>query len=107
MELARACTSRPGAVAVKGDLSMKFAAYTEEGIFGIGASEAQARTDGEAAMRELEATPEELAQIQILQISDDLVAALQAMDAGGPEVAFDVENGVLVVAEAGEDEEAA
>lgn len=86
---------------------MKFAAYTEEGIFGIGSSEAEARDDGEAAMRELEATPEELAQIQILRISDELVAALEAMDAGGPEVAFDVENGVLVLAEAGEDEAAA
>jgi hypothetical protein len=86
---------------------MKFAAYTEEGIFGIGSSEAEARSDGEAAMRELEATPEELAQIQILQISDELVAALAAMDAGGPEVAFDVESGVLVLAEADEDEAAA
>ena len=86
---------------------MKFAAYTEEGIFGIGSTEADAKTEAEAAMRELEATPGELAQLQVLAISDDLVAALQAMDAGGPEVAFDVENGVLVVAEAGEDEEAA
>jgi hypothetical protein len=86
---------------------MKFAGYTEEGIFGIGASEQEAKTEAEAAMRELEATPEELAQLQVLAISDDLVAALQAMDEGGPEVAFDVENGVLVLADAGEEEEAA
>ena len=86
---------------------MKFAAYTEEGIFGIGSTEAEARKDGEAAMRELEATPEELAQMQVISISDELVTALQAMDAGGPEVSFDVENGVLVLAEASEDEAAA
>ncbi len=84
---------------------MKFAAYTDEGIFGIGATEAEARTAGVAEMETLEASPEELAQIKIAPISDDLVTALGAMDEGGPEVNFDVENGVLVLAEAGDDDD--
>ena len=84
---------------------MKFAAYTDEGIFGIGATEAEARTLGVAEMETLEASPEELAQIKIVPISDELVAALSALDDGGPEVNFDIENGVLVLAEAGEDDD--
>ena len=84
---------------------MKFAAYTDEGIFGIGATEEEARTLGVAEMESLEASPEELAQIKIVPIKDDLVAALSAMDDGGPEVKFDVENGVLVMAEAGDDDD--
>ena len=84
---------------------MKFAAYTDEGIFGIGTTEAEARTAGVAEMETLEASAEELAQIKIAPISDDLVAALSALDDGGPEVNFDLENGVLVVAEAGEDDD--
>ena len=84
---------------------MKFAAYTDEGIFGIGATQDEARTLGVAEMESLEASPEELAQIKIVPIADDLVAALGAMDEGGPEVNFDIEDGVLVLAQAGEDDD--
>ncbi len=88
-----------------GETSMKFAAYTDEGIFGIGDTEAEARTAGVAEMESLEASAEELAQIKIIPIKDDLVAALSALDNGGPEVNFDVENGILVLAEAGDEDD--
>ncbi len=76
---------------------MKFAAYTDESIWAVGATAEEARAEGEATMIDLEADDEERADMKVAPISDELVAALAAAESGGPEVMFDLVNGTLVV----------
>jgi len=54
---------------------MKFAAYTEETIWAVEETEAAARSEGEASMRDNDASAK-LAEMKIAPIDDDLVEAL-------------------------------
>jgi hypothetical protein len=85
---------------------MQYAAYNEEGIWGVAASAADARAAGEKTLREAEATDAEIASLATAPVTDELVAAIAAMESGGPDVAFDLEDGVLVVSSGAEDEAA-
>jgi hypothetical protein len=73
---------------------MKFAAYTEETIWAIEDSEAAARTEGEATMREMAASAD-LATLKIAPIDDDLVEALAKAETSGGDVLFDLIDGEL------------
>jgi hypothetical protein len=80
---------------VQGDLiTMKFAAYTEETIWAVEETEAAARSEGEASMRDNDASAK-LAEMKIAPIDDDLVEALANAEAGGGEVLFDLIDGEL------------
>jgi hypothetical protein len=85
----------PGSQPAKGDQkTMKFAAYTEETIWAVEETEAAARSEGEASMRDNDASAK-LAEMKIAPIDDDLVEALANAEAGGGEVLFDLIDGEL------------
>jgi hypothetical protein len=73
---------------------MKFAAYTEETIWAIEDSEAAARTEGEATMRETGASAD-VATLKIAPIDDGLVEALAKAETSGGDVLFDLIDGEL------------
>jgi hypothetical protein len=83
---------RPGA-GLK-EIAMKFAAYTEETIWSVEGTEAEARTEGEATMREMGAEGR-LGELKLAPIDEDLVAALEAAEAAGSDVLFDLVDGEL------------
>ena len=83
---------------------MKFAAYTDDSIWGVGATAEEARAEGLATMQDVEASEEEVAEMKIAPVSDELVAALAAAEDTGGDVMFDFVGGTLVV---DHDEEAA
>ncbi|MFN0219154.1 MAG: hypothetical protein ACKVP4_10100 [Hyphomicrobium sp.] len=74
---------------------MKFAAYTEETIWGTGDSEAEARSDGEAAIRETEGPLEQIALLKVAPIDEALLAALAEAEANGTDLLFDLVDGEL------------
>jgi hypothetical protein len=76
-------------------MASKFASYTEETIWGIGDSEAEAREDGEAAMRENDVASADIASLKIAPIDDELVEALEEADELGEDILFDLIDGVL------------
>jgi hypothetical protein len=76
---------------------MKFAAYTNDSIWAVGATAEEARAEGEATMLDLDASEEEKAEMAVAPLTAELEAALQAAENGGPEVMFDLVNGTLVV----------
>lgn len=76
---------------------MKYAAYTNDSIWAVGATAEEARAEGEATMIDLEAGEDERAEMAVAPISAELETALAAAETGGPEVLFDLVNGVLVV----------
>lgn len=73
---------------------MKFAAYTEDTIWSVEATEAEARTEGEATMSEMGASGR-VAELKVAPIDEDLVEALEAAEADGSEVMFDLVDGEL------------
>lgn len=73
---------------------MKFAAYTEDTIWSVEATEAEARTEGEATMREM-GSDGRIAELKIAPIDEDLVEALEAAEGDGSEVLFDLVDGEL------------
>lgn len=73
---------------------MKFAAYTDETIWSVEATEAEARSEGEATMREMGAEGR-LAELKLAPIDEDLVAALEAAQSAGSDVLFDLVDGEL------------
>jgi hypothetical protein len=73
---------------------MKFAAYTEETIWAVEDTEAAARSEGEATMRETGATAD-LANLKIAPIDEDLVETLARAEESGEEVLFDLIDGEL------------
>ena len=73
---------------------MKFAAYTDETIWSVEGSDAEARTEAEATMREMGAAGR-LAELKVAPIDEDLVAALEAAEASGSDVLFDLVDGEL------------
>jgi hypothetical protein len=73
---------------------MKFAAYTHETIWSVEATEAEARTEGEATMREM-GEEGRLGELKLAPIDEDLVAALEAAEAAGTDVLFDLVDGEL------------
>lgn len=73
---------------------MKYAAYTDETIWSVGGSEGEARTEGEATMREMGAEGR-LAELKVAPIDEDLVAALETAEASGSDVLFDLVDGEL------------
>jgi hypothetical protein len=73
---------------------MKFAAYTEETIWAIEDSEAAARSEGEATMRENDAAGQ-IAALKVAPIDEGLVEALAKAEAAGGEVLFDLIDGEL------------
>jgi hypothetical protein len=73
---------------------MKFAAYTEETIWSVEATEAEARTEGEATMREM-GSEARIGELKVAPIDDDLVAALDNAEASGGDVLFDLIDGEL------------
>jgi hypothetical protein len=74
--------------------TMKFAAYTEETIWAVEDTEAAARTEGEATMRDNDALGQ-LAAMKVAPIDDGLVEALAKAEAAGGEVLFDLIDGEL------------
>ncbi len=73
---------------------MKFAAYTDETIWSVEASEADARSEGEATMREM-GSEGRIGELKVAPVDDDLVAALEAAEADGSDVLFDLIDGEL------------
>lgn len=73
---------------------MKFAAYTEDTIWSVESTEAEARTEGEATMNEMGASAR-VSELKIAPIDEDLVEALEAAEADGSEVMFDLVDGEL------------
>lgn len=76
---------------------MKFAAYTNDSIWAVGATADEARAEGEATMIDLEASEDERQEMLVAPLSAELEAALAAAENGGPEVMFDLVDGTLVV----------
>ncbi len=74
---------------------MKFAAYTEETIWSIADTEAEARSEGEETIRENNGTADKLASLKVAPIDDDLVDALAEAEAQGTDVLFDLIDGEL------------
>lgn len=74
---------------------MKFAAYTEETIWGTGDTETEARSDGEAAIRETDAPLDQIALLKVAPIDDGLLEALSEAEATGANVLFDLIDGEL------------
>jgi hypothetical protein len=74
--------------------TMKFAAYTYETIWSVEGTEAEARTEGEATMREM-GEEGRLAELKTAPIDEDLVAALETAEAAGSDVLFDLVDGEL------------
>ena len=73
---------------------MKFAAYPDETIWSVEGTDAEARSEGEATMREMGAEGR-LGELKIAPIDEDLVAALEAAEAAGTDVLFDLVDGEL------------
>jgi hypothetical protein len=73
---------------------MKFASYTEETIWAIEDTEAAAKTEGEATMRENGAEGQ-LAALKVAPIDDALVDALAKAESSGGDVLFDLIDGEL------------
>ncbi len=73
---------------------MKFAAYTDETIWSVESTEAEARMEGEATMREMGAEGR-VAELKTAPIDEDLAAALEAAEANGSDVLFDLIDGEL------------
>ncbi len=73
---------------------MKFAAYTDETIWSVEGTEAEARTEGEATMREM-GSEGRLGELKVAPIDEDLVAALETAEANGGDVLFDLIDGEL------------
>ena len=73
---------------------MKFAAYTDETIWSVEGTEAEARSEGEATMREMGAEGR-FAELKTAPIDEDLVAALETAEASGGDVLFDLIDGEL------------
>jgi hypothetical protein len=73
---------------------MKYAAYTDDTIWSVEVSEAEARTEGEATMREMGADGR-IGELKIAPIDDDLVAALETAEGTGQDVLFDLIDGEL------------
>lgn len=73
---------------------MKYAAYTDETIWSVEATETAARTEGEATMREMGAEAR-LSELKTAPIDEDLVAALETAEAAGSDVLFDLIEGEL------------
>ena len=73
---------------------MKFAAYTDDTIWSVEATDVEARAEGEATMKEMSAEGR-LAELKVAPIDDDLVAALEAAEASGEDVLFDLIDGEL------------
>jgi hypothetical protein len=73
---------------------MKFAAFTEETIWGVGATEAEARTEAEATMRDM-GDDARIAELRFAPIDDALVEALAEAEANGTEVLFELMDGEL------------
>jgi hypothetical protein len=73
---------------------MKFAAYTDETIWSVEGTEAEARTEGEATMREMGAE-NRLGELKVAPIDEDLVAALDSAESSGADVLFDLIDGEL------------
>ena len=76
---------------------MKFAAYTDDSIWGVGATADEARAEGLATMQDVEASEVEVAEMKVAPVSDELVAALAAAEDTGGDVMFDLVGGTLVV----------
>ena len=76
---------------------MKFAAYTDDSIWGVGATADEARAEGLATMQDVEASEDEVAEMKVAPVSDELVAALAAVEDTGGDVMFDLVGGTLVV----------
>jgi hypothetical protein len=72
---------------------MKFAAYTEETIWAIADSEEEARSEGEATMRD-NGAESQLPAMKIAPIDEDLVEALEEAEEG-TDVLFDLIDGEL------------
>ena len=73
---------------------MKFAAFTEETIWSVEDTEAAAKTEGEATMRENGADGQ-VAALKTAPIDDALVDALAKAEADGGDVLFDLIDGEL------------
>lgn len=73
---------------------MKIAAYTYETIWGMGATEAEARAEAEASMRD-EGAEGRMSELLIAPMDEDLVEALAAAEAAGTDVLFDLVDGEL------------
>jgi hypothetical protein len=74
---------------------MKFAAYTEDSIWAIADTEAEARAEGEAAIKESEEDAEALGALKTAPIDEDLVEAIAEAETTGEEVLFDLIDGEL------------
>lgn len=73
---------------------MKYAAYTEETIWAIGDSEAEARAEGESAMQENDVA-DQIGTLRIAPINEDLVDALEEAEETEQEVLFELIDGEL------------
>ncbi len=73
---------------------MKIAAYTEETIWAVEATEAEARTEGEATMRDM-GDEKRIAELKFAPIDDALVEALAEAEGAGSDVLFDLIDGEL------------
>ena len=73
---------------------MKFAAYTHETIWSVEATEAEARTEAEATMRDM-GEEGRIGELKLAPIDDALVEALTEAEANGTDVLFDLVDGEL------------
>ena len=73
---------------------MKIAAYTEETIWAVEATEAEARTEAEATMRDM-GSDGRIGELKFAPIDDALVEALEEAEANGTDVLFDLVDGEL------------
>ena len=48
---------------------MKFAAYTDDSIWGVGATAEEARAEGLATMQDVEASEDEVAELKVAPVS--------------------------------------
>lgn len=84
---------------------MKFASYTEDTIWSVEETEAEARTEGLATMDDLEVGDELRATLKIAPIADALVQALAEVEDTDEEVLFELMDGTLEMVEEVDDEE--
>lgn len=73
---------------------MKFAAYTDDTIWSVEDTEAEARTEAEATMTEM-GSAGRIAELKVAPIDEDLVEALEEAEGSGTEVMFDLIDGEL------------
>jgi len=78
---------------------MKYAAFTEETIWAIEDTEAAARSEGEATIKEA-GNEADLAGLKVAPIDEELVEALSKAETSGEEVLFDLIDGELCEVEA-------